>query len=84
MAVIFVFNLLIGSNYLFIAHKPATASLMDVLPPWPVYIIFIEIIGVVVSLLLYAPFFWSDLRKKQRWMRLIYNIYESIDKYYGP
>ena len=42
MAVIFVFNLLIGSNYLFIAHKPETASLMDVLPPWPVYIIFIE------------------------------------------
>ncbi len=65
MAVIFVLNLLIGSNYLFIAHKPATASLMDALPAWPVYIIFIEIIGVVVSLLLYAPFFWSDLRKKR-------------------
>jgi len=64
MAVVFVFNLLIGSNYLFIAHKPATASLMDALPAWPVYIIFIEIIGVVVCLLLYAPFFWSDLRKK--------------------
>jgi len=63
MAVIFVFNLLIGSNYLFIAHKPATASLMDVLPPWPIYIVFIELIGVVVSLLLYIPFFWSDLRK---------------------
>ncbi len=65
MAVIFVFNLLIGSNYLFIAHKPATASLMDALPDWPIYIIFIEIIGVTVSLLLYAPFFWSDLRKKR-------------------
>lgn len=65
MAVIFVFNLLIGSNYLFIAHKPETASLMDVLPPWPVYIIFIELIGIAVSLLLYTPFFWSDLRKKR-------------------
>ena len=65
MAVIFVFNLLIGSNYLFIAHKPETASLMDVLPDWPVYIVFIELIGIIVSLLLYAPFFWSDLRKKR-------------------
>jgi hypothetical integral membrane protein (TIGR02206 family) len=65
MAAIFVLNLLIGSNYLFIAHKPATASLMDVLPPWPVYIIFVELIGVVVSLLLYLPFFLSDLRRKR-------------------
>jgi hypothetical integral membrane protein (TIGR02206 family) len=65
MAVIFVLNLLIGSNYLFIAHKPVTASLMDVLPAWPIYIVFIEMIGIAVSLLLYAPFFWSDLRKKR-------------------
>jgi hypothetical integral membrane protein (TIGR02206 family) len=64
MAVIFVFNLLIGSNYLFIAHKPETASLMDVLPDWPIYIIFIELIGILVSILLYAPFLWADLRKK--------------------
>ena len=64
MAVIFVFNLLIGSNYLFIAHKPETASLMDVLPDWPIYIIFIEMIGILVSILLYAPFLWADLRKK--------------------
>ena len=56
MAVIFVFNLVIGSNYLFIAHKPVTASLMDVLPPWPVYIIFLELIGAVMSLILYLPF----------------------------
>ena len=65
MAIIFIFNLLIGSNYLFIAHKPETASLMDVLPPWPVYIVFVELIGIGVSLLLYAPYLWSDLRKKQ-------------------
>lgn len=65
MAVIFVFNLLIGSNYLFIAHKPETASLMDVLPPWPIYIFFVELIGIAVCLLLYAPFLWSDLRKKR-------------------
>ncbi len=61
---VFVLNLLIGSNYLFIAHKPETASLMDVLPPWPIYLIFIELLGVVFVLLFYLPFAISDWRKK--------------------
>ena len=65
MVVIFFLNLLIGSNYLFIAHKPATASLIDVLPPWPYYIFFIELIGVSVSLLLYIPFQIGDWLKKR-------------------
>ncbi len=64
LAVIFVFNLLIGSNYLFIAHKPVTASLMDVLPPWPIYIIFLELIGAVMSLILYLPFQIRDWTRK--------------------
>jgi hypothetical integral membrane protein (TIGR02206 family) len=65
MVIIFVFNLLIGSNYLFIAHKPETASVIDLLPPWPIYIIFIELIGVVVCLLLYLPFLIADWRHKK-------------------
>jgi hypothetical integral membrane protein (TIGR02206 family) len=60
MAVIFVFNRLIGSNYLFIAHKPETASLIDVLGPWPWYILSLEGIGAVLCLLLYLPFFLKD------------------------
>jgi uncharacterized membrane protein YwaF len=36
-AAVGVVNWLIGSNYLFIAHKPPTASLMDALGPWPWY-----------------------------------------------
>ncbi|MBN2149605.1 MAG: TIGR02206 family membrane protein [Anaerolineales bacterium] len=62
MAVIFALNLLIGSNYLFIAHKPATASLIDMLGPWPLYILWLEVIGIVLSLLLYAPYAILDLR----------------------
>ena len=65
MAVIFVLNLAIGSNYLFIAHKPETASLLDMLPAWPVYILFIEMIALVVCLLLMAPFAVGDLWKKR-------------------
>jgi hypothetical integral membrane protein (TIGR02206 family) len=55
-------NWLIGSNYLFIAHKPETASLLDVLPAWPWYIVVLELIGLGMVLLLYLPFAISDWR----------------------
>jgi len=58
-------NVLLGSNYLFIAHKPETASLMDVLGPWPWYILSLEVIGLAISLLLYLPFALRD-RKTSR------------------
>ncbi len=54
--------MLLDSNYLFIAHKPETASLMDVLPAWPWYIPFLELIGAGFCLLLYVPFALRDLR----------------------
>jgi hypothetical integral membrane protein (TIGR02206 family) len=60
-----VVNALIGSNYLFIARKPETASLLDVLPPWPWYILYIEGIGLVMILLLYLPFAIRDWRAKR-------------------
>ncbi|MGC9357165.1 MAG: TIGR02206 family membrane protein [Anaerolineae bacterium] len=55
-------NVVLGSNYLFIAHKPETASLMDVLPAWPWYIPVLELIGAALCLLLYLPFALRDLR----------------------
>jgi len=56
----------IGSNYLFIAHKPETASLLDVLPPWPWYILFIEALGILFMLLLYLPFWVKDLSGRRQ------------------
>jgi len=53
-------NWAIGSNYLFIAHKPETASLLDVLPAWPWYILYIEGIGILMIAILYLPFFIKD------------------------
>jgi hypothetical integral membrane protein (TIGR02206 family) len=53
-------NWAIGSNYLFIAHKPETASLLDVLPAWPWYILFIQALGIFFMLLLYLPFWLKD------------------------
>ena len=61
---IFVLNFLIGSNYLFIAHKPETASLLDVLPPWPYYLMIIELLAAFFMLLFFAPFAIKDKIKK--------------------
>ena len=58
-------NFWIGSNYLFIAHKPEMPSLLDVLGPWPWYILGMEGIGFLSFLLLYTPFAiknWKDAR----------------------
>jgi hypothetical integral membrane protein (TIGR02206 family) len=57
-------NWLIGSNYLFIAHKPETPSLIDVLGPWPWYILGLEAIGLLTCLILYTPFAIRDRAKK--------------------
>ena len=56
MAAVGVVNALLGSNYLFIAHKPDTPSLIDLMPPWPWYILVIELMAVLLVTLLYLPF----------------------------
>lgn len=58
-------NALIGSNYMFIAHKPETASLIDVLGPWPWYILSLEAVGFVLFFLLYLPFVFRDLAARR-------------------
>jgi hypothetical integral membrane protein (TIGR02206 family) len=62
MLVAYLINRVLGSNYLFINRKPETASLFDVLPAWPWYILHIEGIGAIMVLLLYLPFLIRDLR----------------------
>ncbi|QHS22065.1 TIGR02206 family membrane protein [Virgibacillus sp. MSP4-1] len=54
--VIFFFNRWIGANYMFLAHKPANPSLLDYLPEFPWYILWLEIIAAFIFLLLYLPF----------------------------
>ncbi len=66
MVVIFFVNTAIGSNYLMINGKPDTASLLDILPDWPIYIIHMEIIGIANCLLLYLPFIVKDWRATKR------------------
>ncbi|MBN1482849.1 TIGR02206 family membrane protein [candidate division KSB1 bacterium] len=60
---VYIVNVLIGSNYMFVLHKPETASLLDVLGPWPVYIFVAEGVALVMFLILYLPFAIYDWRK---------------------
>jgi hypothetical integral membrane protein (TIGR02206 family) len=62
--VIYPINLLLGTDFLYINSKPATASLLDALPRWPYYLIYMELIGLVIFLLLYLPFIIRDGRAR--------------------
>lgn len=64
MIPVFLINLAIGSNYLFVAGKPNFPTLLDMLAPWPWYIIELEAIGFAIFFLLYLPFLIRDLQQK--------------------
>ncbi|MBN2116636.1 MAG: TIGR02206 family membrane protein [Anaerolineales bacterium] len=79
-AVVFYINTAIGSNYLMINRRPDTPSLLDLLPDWPVYIIYMELLGIACMLLLYLPFAMKDLRNRYLLNRDNASRLESISK----
>lgn len=56
-------NYLLGSNYMYTMGKPATASLFDVMGPWPWYLLTAEFLAVILFVLLYLPFALADRRR---------------------
>lgn len=50
-------NYLLDSNYMFLMHKPDTASLLDVLGPHPFYLLVEEGVALVLFVLMYTIFF---------------------------
>ncbi|HYL07595.1 MAG TPA: TIGR02206 family membrane protein, partial [Candidatus Udaeobacter sp.] len=44
------------SNYMYLRFKPPTGTLLDLLGPWPVYILAAAVIAVILFAVLDAPF----------------------------
>jgi hypothetical integral membrane protein (TIGR02206 family) len=68
-AVIALVNFATGQNYLFLAHKPDQATLLDYLGPWPIYIFVSLAIGLGLFYLLALPFWWADTTATRRAQR---------------
>ncbi len=62
--IIYFINIGLGSNYLMINYKPPSPTLLDLLPPWPTYILYMEVIGILTMLILYIPFAVKDWRER--------------------
>jgi len=50
-----IFNALTGANYMYLRYKPQSGSLLDVLGPWPVYILAGAALAALGFWLLYLP-----------------------------
>ncbi|MGE2712789.1 TIGR02206 family membrane protein [Mycolicibacterium litorale] len=61
VAFTFVFNLVAGTNYGYLNGKPPTASVLDLLGPWPVYLL----IEIVVVLGVWALMTWPWERRRR-------------------
>jgi len=59
---VFIINLIVGSNYAYLLHKPPTASLLDLFGPWPWYILVLEGLSLLLFTILYLPFWPAERR----------------------
>jgi hypothetical integral membrane protein (TIGR02206 family) len=57
-------NLVTGGNYMYLRYPPGVANLLDLLGPWPWYILAAAGLAVVIFLCLDLPFAVSRLRPK--------------------
>lgn len=56
MACVFYINNILGTNYLYINKKPSFSSPLDYFGEWPYYVIVLEVIYIVLTLLMFLLF----------------------------
>jgi hypothetical integral membrane protein (TIGR02206 family) len=54
------FNLLLGSNYVYVLGKPPTASALDYFGPWPWYLLVVEGMALALFAIVYLPLRWVE------------------------
>jgi hypothetical integral membrane protein (TIGR02206 family) len=60
LAVTMAVNAIFGTNYGYLRAKPAHASLLDYMAPWPFYIAQLALLAILSCLVYYLPFFIID------------------------
>ena len=60
-----VINLLTDGNYMYLRHTPGARSLLDMLGPWPWYIVGAAALALVLFAILDLPFTLSRRRRRQ-------------------
>ena len=59
---------LLGANYMYMCGPPANPTLYDVFGPWPWALLSLVLVGTLILVLCYAPFWLIDRHRQRRWI----------------